>query len=158
MSRLLLTLAAAVTLLGLVGSATGGLLGRQTDRYEAQLTPGNEVPPVNSAAVGQFVGVFNKRTRVFVWVMRFGALSGPATAAHIHVGPKGKSGPVLVPLCAPCRNPSGGTILLTPAQAQAFRLHRPLYANIHTARNPAGEIRGQLVVQSDAGRQGCAPC
>jgi CHRD domain-containing protein len=76
------------------------------------------------------------------------------------VGRKGKSGPVLVPLCVKkCENPSGGTMTPTPVQAVAFR-RRPLYVNIHTALNPAGEIRGNLRREPEAKIQvhGCQPC
>lgn len=145
----------------LVGTAAGGSLGRHTDRYETSLSPQEEVPRpqgVKSTAAGQFVGFYHKRGRILVWVLRFGDLTGPATAAHIHVGARGKPGPVLVPLCGPCRNPSGGRIRLTRQQALPFTPKPSLYVNIHTARNPAGEIRGQLRLVPDVIRRGCQPC
>jgi Cu/Zn superoxide dismutase len=39
---------------------------------------------------------------VIAWRLSFGKLTGKAVAAHIHSGVRGKSGPVIVPLCAPC--------------------------------------------------------
>ena len=36
------------------------------------------------------------------WKLTFAKLSGAATAAHIHLGAKGKAGNVLVALCGPC--------------------------------------------------------
>ena len=37
------------------------------------------------------------------WVLTFTHLTGKATAAHIHLGARGKSGAVIVPLCTPCK-------------------------------------------------------
>lgn len=139
--------------------AAGGLLDRNTVRYEATLRPLEPRPEdVKSTAIGQFVGIYHKYRRVLVWGIRFGDLTGPATAVDIHVGMKGKGGPLLLHLCAPCSNPSGGTVRLTLAQAAAFRkkTKMPLYVNLRTVANRAGEIRGQLA-SIELG-QGCAPC
>ncbi len=77
------------------------------------------------------------------WKLTFSGLTGPATAAHIHTGAKGKAGPVVVPLCAPCTSPVSGKAKLTAAEMKSFKAHK-LYANVHTMKNPNGEIRGQL--------------
>ena len=37
-------------------------------------------------------------------------------AAHIHLGARAKSGPVLIPLCGPCKSPASGSAKLTPAE------------------------------------------
>ena len=160
MPRLVIGLIAAVTLLGLVGPATSGSLGQHSDRYTADLTWREAVPRPSRArksGIGQFDGVYNKDTRVLVWILRYGALSGTgrATAADIQVGKKGKTGPVLVHLCSPCLNPSGGTMRLTLDQGLVFE-KQELYVNVRTGRNRAGEIRGQLA--SIELTEGCAPC
>ena len=77
------------------------------------------------------------------WKLTFAKLTGPATAAHIHMAAKGQSGNVVVPLCAPCKSGATGTATLTAADLSAFRKHL-LYVNVHTTKNPNGEIRGQL--------------
>ena len=53
------------------------------------------------------------------------------------------AGPVTVPLCSPCTSPVSGTAVLTADQVKDL-LARKDYANVHTAKNPAGEIRGQI--------------
>jgi len=63
--------------------------------------------------------------------------------AHIHKGAKGKAGPIVVTLCVPCKNGQTGTARISAALLRAFNKHL-LYVNIHTAKNPNGEIRGQL--------------
>jgi hypothetical protein len=77
------------------------------------------------------------------WKLTFAKLTGPASAAHIHMAAKGKAGAVVVPLCGPCTSAVTGTATITPALLAAFNKHL-LYVNVHTAKNPNGEIRGQL--------------
>jgi hypothetical protein len=66
------------------------------------------------------------------------------TAAHIHVGAKGKNGPVIVPL-----EKKGDTYSvaegrkLTAAQIKAWKAGE-LYVNVHTARHKGGEVRAQI--------------
>ena len=67
-----------------------------------------------------------------------------ATAAHIHKAPAGKAGPVVVPF--------GGSYKAKGCQTAAKTLINAIestpnayYVNVHTAKYPAGAIRGQLV-------------
>jgi hypothetical protein len=53
------------------------------------------------------------------------------------------SGPIIVPLCGPCHSPVSGMATLTAAQIAALKAGKT-YANVHTAKNPGGEIRGQI--------------
>jgi hypothetical protein len=85
--------------------------------------------------------------KTMTWHLTFARLSGPATAAHIHKAGKGKSGPVIVPLCGPCKSGAHGTIAVIESTVNAIEKGLA-YVNVHTAKNPAGEIRGQLAVTS----------
>jgi hypothetical protein len=76
--------------------------------------------------------------------LKFSGLTGPATAAHIHMGAKGVSGPVVVPLCGPCKSPVSKTVSISASVLAAIKMGKA-YVNVHTAKYPAGEIRGQLV-------------
>ena len=110
----------------------------------ATLSAKQEVPAqavANAAGRGLFTGTLVGRT--LTWKLTFSHLTGPAAAAHIHLAPVGKPGNVVVPLCGPCRSGAHGTAKLTAADVKALGSHR-LYVNVHTAKNPAGEIRGQL--------------
>jgi hypothetical protein len=69
-------------------------------------------------------------------------LTGAATLAHIHQGQPGMPGPVVVPLDQTTLE--GTTRPLTDAEVRAL-FAGDLYVNVHTAQNPAGEIRGQIV-------------
>ena len=80
---------------------------------------------------------------VITWRLTFGKLSGRAIAAHIHSGARGKAGPVIVPLCAPCRSGAHGKATVTASVLDALESGKT-YVNVHTTKNPAGEIRGQI--------------
>lgn len=130
--------------LAVLASAAFALASGTKQVWTASLTSGQEVPKQvvkTPNAHGLFKGTLTGTT--LKWKLTFAGLSGPATASHIHMAAKGKSGPVVVPLCGPCTSGATGTATLTSAQIAAFKKHL-LYVNVHTAKNPAGEIRGQL--------------
>ena len=77
------------------------------------------------------------------WKLTFKGLTGPASAAHIHVGAKGKSGNVLIALCGPCKSGQSGTTRITAMQRRDVEKGLT-YVNVHTAKYPNGEIRGQI--------------
>jgi CHRD domain-containing protein len=112
--------------------------------WSATLTAAQEVPKQAvkvPAAKGAFHATLSGKT--LSWKLTFSHLSGRALQAHIHLGAMGKSGNVLVPLCAPCKSGMTGKSKVTAAMIRQFGKHL-LYVNVHTAKNPAGEIRGQL--------------
>jgi hypothetical protein len=120
------------------------LAAARTTTWTAALSSGQEVPAQvvrDTAAHGLFKATLSGTT--LKWKLTFAKLTGPATAAHIHMAAKGKSGAVVVPLCGPCTNGQTGTATATTAVLNAFKKHL-LYVNVHTAKNPNGEIRGQL--------------
>jgi CHRD domain len=96
-------------------------------------------------AMGSFTASVAKlgSTGTITWRLRFSHLTGRAVAAHIHIGRSGRSGPVGVSLCGPCRNGQSRTSKLTAATLVALETGRA-YVNVHTPKNPAGEIRGQI--------------
>ena len=69
----------------------------------------------------------------------------PATAAHIHVGPVGVAGPVVVPLAAPTDGTVSACAEVDRELALAILKHpADYYVNVHNADFPAGAVRGQL--------------
>lgn len=96
-------------------------------------------------ARGAFTLTISKRgsSAVIAWRLTFSRLTGRALAAHIHAGARGKAGPVIVPLCGPCRSGARGTATVNASVVTALESGRT-YVNVHTKKNPAGEIRGQL--------------
>ena len=139
--RTLTTLCAGAAIAVLAGCAqvssmtskvTGGL----------PLSGAQEVPPVTTSATGTS----------YIAIAGDGSVAGNvktsgivATMAHIHMGPAGQNGPVIVPLTKSGDNewnvPSGAK--LTPAQLAAYKAGS-LYVNVHSDAHKGGEIRAQL--------------
>ena len=130
-----------------IGTASWGAEA-QAVGMTAALSAAKEVPKpqgVGSNARGTFsAGLTRTGTRgTLAWRLTFRGLTGPAAAAHIHVAKPGVAGPVAVALCGPCRSGARGTARLK-ARTMTALLAGHTYVNVHTARNPAGEIRGQV--------------
>jgi hypothetical protein len=81
-----------------------------------------------------------------IYEVRMSGLSGPATAMHLHPAARGKPGSVVVNL-GPVVNGEaiGCATNITTDVANAF-INQGLYLNVHTAKNPGGEIRGQVIL------------
>jgi hypothetical protein len=136
-----LTIAVAVSL---AVSALAFGARASTISVSAKLSAKQEVPAQvvkDTKAKGKFTGtlVGSKLS----WKLTFSGLTGQATAAHIHLGAMGKAGNVAIPLCAPCKSGVHGKAMLSASLKKALAHHK-LYVNVHTAKNPNGEIRGQL--------------
>lgn len=125
-----------------------GQLGLKTENvYAIVLSGANEVPAVASTASGVGYLAHSPGNFSLRYVIEYNGLSGPATAAHFHSGAAGVSGPVVVGLSAGVTNTLTGTLDLTSLPVDFLQKldNGTLYANIHTAANPGGEIRGQLI-------------
>ncbi len=136
------------TLLGAAALVTTGLLTAvaahaETITFKANLSGGAEVPPKVTEGKGTTTATLDTATKILTYSEDYTGLSGPATAAHFH-GPAdpGANAPVAVPFANPV-SPIQGSATLTDAQ-MADLMAGKWYANVHTAANPAGEIRGQL--------------
>jgi hypothetical protein len=151
-------LAAGIAVAGLASTssplATGQTTSEETTekpvttRFRAALTARAEVPTpegVNPGAAGTFLVPLTDDHGSFsiAWTLTLRNLTGRATAAHIHRGRPGKAGPVIVSLCGPCRSGRKGKTKVSKAVASTVKAGAA-YVNVHTAQNPAGEIRGQI--------------
>lgn len=127
--------AAAVALAASVGLASAATV-------HVKLSGTQEVPAVKTSATAEAVITVLPNRSVSGTVTLHGVR---ATMAHIHLGAPGKNGPPIVFLKRgphdTWRVPAGSK--LTSAQYKGF-LAGDLYLNVHTARHPAGELRGQI--------------
>ena len=130
----------------LVGSsiAVGAKPTVTTYKLKAALNIGQEKPVPKGpkqGASGRFTATLNGNA--LTWKLAYSRLTGAATAAHIHLGARKVAGPVIVLLCTPCTSPVSGAATLTADQLKDL-LAGKYYVNVHTVKNPGGEIRGQI--------------
>jgi len=105
--------------------------------------------PMINTAFGS--GSFSLEGDTLAFDIRYGGLSGTATAAHIH-GPAraAQSAGVMINLepfnggAFGTEGTFSGTVVLTPEQKSAV-LAGQTYVNVHTLMNSGGEVRGQVV-------------
>ena len=138
--RLLLTGALAVGAFGMLP-----MLAQAADAT-ATLSAASEVPPNASTATGTLEASVNKDSNLLTWTVTYSGLTGPATGGHFH-GPAmaGSNAGVVLPFSGSLASPIKGSATLTAAQMADLMAGR-WYANLHTAANPGGEIRGQVMV------------
>ena len=113
--------------------------------FTVLLSGDSQVPPVASAATG--MGTLGLEGSNLTYHLTFSGLSAPATGAHIHAPASAtNTAPVSIPFSVPpvTAGTISGTASLTADQV-ADLVSGMAYVNIHTANNPGGEIRGQIV-------------
>lgn len=127
--------------------------------YSINLSGDQEVPGVStSASGGGIVTISRERNNAHVMVV-VKDLSGPISASHIHNAVAGMNGGVEFDLSSwfsMTENYDGAYGYLTgddatPMNAAAetkFR-NNEMYVNVHTAANPNGEVRGQVMRGSE---------
>lgn len=133
--------------------------------FTAALAGANERPtPVTTSASGSSTVTIldTNLVRVETWISTIDSV----TQAHIHAGDANTAGPVMIFLLsnvAAGRAPVAGTnrvlSVVEITRASAFSgvftfdslmtriANGTAYVNVHTRRNPGGEIRGQIVPQ-----------
>lgn len=116
-----------------------------TVQLKADLKTSSEVPPHAGKGDGVLKATYDTDTKQLQYHVTFAGLSGPATMAHFHgPAPVGENAKVQVPMSNPVTSPIDGSATLSDAQASDL-LGGRWYFNVHTAKNPGGEIRGQVV-------------
>lgn len=116
-------------------------VGAETVKYMADMNASSEVPPNDSTATGTADVTIDTDAKTVSWKVNYDNLTGDALAAHIH-GPASDSenAPPMVTL-DPIMDGSGA---ITDEQITAIQDGKA-YVNVHTDKNPDGEIRGQLM-------------
>ena len=138
--RILLAGSVLAAALFLAGFSLAG--GSSTVKLTARLNAVQEVPAPKAAhGSGLFTATLSGRT--LTWRLTFSGLTGKAVAAHVHIGRQRVAGPVAIPLCGPCVSGVHGKVTVT-AKGRTALLGGGAYVNVHTAKNAAGEIRGQV--------------
>lgn len=123
--------------------------------FAADLTGDTEVPgPGDPHGTGR---IEIESTDVGEWCidMEVVDLASTVVDAHIHFGPAGRAGDVVIPIGAPTAT-SGDTdtwtdVCVTVEERlvnEVLASPDSFYANVHTERHPDGAVRGQLALSS----------
>ena len=142
--RMAVLLGGLVAVVGVVAAVALAKPSMSPMSFKANLDTRQEVPKETGASIrasGNFSATLSGAK--LTWKLTFDHLTGAATAAHIHSGVKGKAGPVIVALCGPCKSPVSGSAHVSAAVVKMLQSGNT-YVNVHTAKNPGGEIRGQV--------------
>jgi hypothetical protein len=117
----------------------------ETLHFHATLNAASEVPPHDLPGAGELLATLDTATKTLTYTLTFKALTGPAVMAHFHGPAKpDANAAVVVPITGELTSPVHGSATLTDAQIE--QLTSGLwYANVHTAANKGGEIRGQVL-------------
>jgi CHRD domain len=130
----------------LLWALASGAAFADTVALKADLEPSSEVPPRVSHGHGALQATFDTSTKALQWTVTYEGLTGPATMAHFHgPAPVGQNAKVQVPIDkAALPTPIKGSATLTEQQVTDLMAGQ-WYFNVHTAENPSGEIRGQVL-------------
>lgn len=139
--------------------------------FVAHLSGGQEVPAVTTTAQGQFIAHLSADGTELHYRLIVANIEN-VRMAHIHIGPAGTNGPIVVwlyPSAPPPRLIAGrsngilaeGTVTdadltgplagMTMADLVHAMKSGNAYVNVHTAANPGGEVRGQIRVAGPSG-------
>lgn len=145
-------LLAALVLVGTLAIGAVTATGGRT--FNLALSSAVEVPSPSDEATGTAWLQINPGQNRVCFAITWDDVAGTVVAAHIHVGPAGMAGPVLVPLfVVPQTSDANGdgsasgcvTTSLSASELAAIAAHpSSYYINVHSTLNPAGAIRAQL--------------
>ena len=116
----------------------------ETVKFHTTMNAASEVPAKQSPGTGTVDATLDTATKKLDYTSTWQGLTGPATMAHFH-GPaeSGANAGVVVPWANNPSSPFKGSATLTDQQIADLEAGK-WYANVHTAANPGGEIRGQM--------------
>jgi hypothetical protein len=137
--------AAAAAVAGIAGMASAQGRPLATDLSGAEEAPG----PGDADATGMAGLTLNQGQGEVCFDLSWADIDGTVVAAHIHVGPSGTAGPIVVGLLM--GTPFDGTDSTSgcvQADADLIKAIRQdpsaYYVNVHSTVFPAGAVRGQL--------------
>ncbi|MGI8411039.1 MAG: CHRD domain-containing protein [Solirubrobacteraceae bacterium] len=131
------------------GSSPGGkttkVVAVPSRTYSVKMTGKVETPPGAPKGSGAAVVALHGKADKVCW--RFSHLTGftAPTLAHIHLGPAGKAGAIVVPLSSAAKFKSKGCVPASPTLITAIEKDpHGYYVNVHNKHYPGGAVRAQL--------------
>jgi hypothetical protein len=171
MRKLNTMLLAGFAMTSVLYGGSGAWADDDSDQFRARLIGYNEPPSISSTGSGAFRAKLSRSETSFEYELGFQDLAADVTQAHIHLGQRAVNGGITIWLCGTtalpgpagtprCGGPRSGMVSRTVTAAdvigpagqgiaagdfqQVLRAMRAgvTYANVHSTRNPGGEIRG----------------
>jgi CHRD domain len=135
-------IAASLAVLGLLGITSPA--GADTKTYTAALSAAEETPtPGPAGGSGKATITIDLAAKTLCYDVTWSKEVGTPSAGHIHRGPKGLNGPIVVQFDLPARPKAclqvDGTVLSQLAGDPGGH-----YVNVHSSQYPNGAARGQL--------------
>lgn len=128
------------------GEIRGQILPEEDKGMSVMIDGSQEVPAVTTNATGLGFFMLQKHEGKLSFNIVADGLSGAITGAHLHKAVAGSNGGVVQDLTSFISgNRISGSV--DPSMYLEALKGDSLYLNIHTAANPNGEIRGQLVLE-----------
>ena len=114
-----------------------------------QLSSSQEVPANDSKGTGTADVSYNKETKTLTYKVDYSGLTGEATMAHIHgTAARGANAGVAHDLTPVLKKSASGSFVDSVKVGDKIKEDSLLsgfyYFNIHTKKNPGGEIRAQI--------------
>ena len=133
--------AAGVAAASLAVAIAAGAATNATTKLEANLRGANEGAPASNR--GKTEIRLTPSTGRVCWETTIAKIDGKPNASHIHMGRRGVSGNVVVPLGANykrqgCTSAAKSLVKSIAGHPGAY------YVNVHNAKHPLGAMRGQL--------------
>ena len=144
MGRALIAAVVVVTASLAAALAAGAATRAGATKLEAALRGANERPMAPASNRGRAELRLNTATGRVCWEFFLIRIDGKPTQSHIHVGARGVSGNVVVPLGANFKR-QGCTTAAKSLVRAIVQKPGAYYVNVHNAKHPAGAMRGQLV-------------
>jgi len=143
MRKRLLTIAALAAALVTALAITAIATATSTVHLHATLIGTNEVPKAPASNRGSVQVTLKPTTGKVCWKFTITKIDGKGTAAHIHKGKPGVSGPVYIAFGTTfkiqgCTTAPKSKINAVAAKPSAF------YVNVHNLKHLGGAMRGQL--------------
>ena len=137
------------TMMNAAGEVRGQLMMNNGIAFDAMLDTMQQNMPVMGMNNGMGVGHFklNYSMDTLWYDILVDGMTGPITAIHMHDGIVGMNGGVMIDMSAGISGNRVQGMVLTaelPQPRIAKFLRGGAYVNVHTAMNPAGELRGQM--------------
>jgi CHRD domain len=145
MHRRALTIAVAIASVALLTAVFASSAGAGGKPLSTTLTGAEEAPTPGDPDGSGFASLrLNSGQEEICFHLSASGIA-PATLAHIHVGPAGVAGPIVVHLIPPTDGSSSGCTHADRDLVKTIRKNpEDYYVNVHNADFQAGAIRGQL--------------